>query len=71
MNYPSRKFIKPTNRHLKEFADYKLANEKYNELLSLATTQSIYMDKSPNKKGYWEIEWETYTKEWLKRYGKK
>jgi len=41
MNYPSRKFIKPTNRHLKEFADYKLANEKYNELLSLATTQSI------------------------------
>jgi len=71
MIYPSKNYIPATRKHLQEFADHKLATEKYNELLSQETTQSIYMDKVPNKKGYWQIEWETYTEKWLKKYGNK
>jgi len=72
MNFPSNKnCIPPTVKHLKEFADHKELIEKYNELLSLDTTQSLYIDPVPNKSGMWQIEWTTYTKKWLDTYGKK
>jgi hypothetical protein len=49
------------------YEEHKEANNKYNELLGEQEIHSIFMDLVDNN---WIIEYEVYTKGWLKKYGK-
>ena len=47
--------------------EHKEAVNKYNELLSDPKVYSLYMDLIEDE---WIIEYEVYTKGWLKKYGR-
>lgn len=69
--YPSKlTYIPTTTKKIITFTklQHKEAVNKYNELLKDPKVYSIYMD--PEWNGGWIIEYEVYTKDWLKKYGK-
>ena len=59
---------------LEFYSSGKELNERYNELMGLLLTDntihSFFPQPVKNKKGYWVMEVERYTKEWIKKYGK-
>ncbi len=61
--------IPTTTKKLISFTklEHKEAVNKYNELLNDPKMYSLYMEKLDEG---WEIEYEVYTKGWLKKYGR-